>query len=181
MLIFTNKNIILYFIVVNTKQVVMIMLLSKKKWFLSLFASVTMFSVVAPLSAFANESSSTVTDTYQSSPVQNSEAVEQRVIEPQWKTKVAREVLEALRDKITSKQAINDVKYAIELLPNGKKWSGLYEDAVYGMKANIDELLKWESVTMTNLTDKLAGALYDVGIPLSWARRFASIVIEVLL
>ncbi|AET59581.1 hypothetical protein HPL003_14150 [Paenibacillus terrae HPL-003] len=157
------------------------MIQSKKKWFLALFASVTLFSVVAPFSASANGVSSVITDTYQSSPEQYSESVEQRVIEPQWKTKVAKEALRAFRDKVTSKQAINDVKYALELLPNGKKWSGLYEDAVYGIRSNIDELLKWETVLMDDLKAKVAGALYDVGIPLSWARRFASVVIEVLL
>lgn len=133
-----------------------------------------MFSVISPLSAFASANAVTPNTTY----IQETQDSDVTI---QWKTKVAKEALKAFRDKVTSKQAINDVKYALELLPNGKKWSGLYEDAVYGIRQNIDELIKWEEVTMANLKDKVAGALYDVGIPLSWARRFADVVIEVLL
>lgn len=151
------------------------MLLLRKKWFISLFAAVTLVTTISPLTAMANPVPAPIVDTYPSSQSQD------RVIEPQWKTKVAKEALKLFRDKVTSREAVNSVKKAIELLPNGKKYSGMYEDAVYGIRSNLDELLKWEEVAMNNVKDKVAGAIYDAGIPLSWSRRIADVVIEILL
>lgn len=49
------------------------------------------------------------------------------------------------------------------------------------MKKEIGWLLEWAEVTETNLYNKLSGALYDAGLPLSAARLTAKAIIGLFL
>jgi hypothetical protein len=102
------------------------------------------------------------------------------VVQPQWKGKIAKEVLEKLYKALNDRSNIESIKSGMRAVGLGKH-TGKIDTAVSYMKQEIKWLLDWQEVTTQNLKDKLAGALYDAGLPLSAARITAGIVIELLL
>jgi len=101
-------------------------------------------------------------------------------IQPQAKAKIAKKALEQMLKALDNKDNIEAIKSAMRNVGLGKH-TGKIDSAVDGMKNEIKWLLDWQEVTMQNLKDKLSGALYDAGLPLSAARLIANVVIEVLL
>jgi hypothetical protein len=102
------------------------------------------------------------------------------VVQPEWKVKVAKEALQKLYNALNNRSNIESIKSGMRAVGLGKH-TGKIDTAVSYMKQEIKWLLDWQEVTMQNLKDKLAGALYDAGLPLSAARITAGIVIELLL
>lgn len=136
-------------------------------------------SLVVPSSVFAqNINSNSATPIQITSVSQNST---QASVQPQWKTRVAKEALQALYDAISNKRNIEKVKSALRELPKGDKLVGYFEDSINYIKKNLKELLEWEEVFENNVRDMIAGAIYDAGAPLSIARSIAWVVVEVLL
>jgi len=101
-------------------------------------------------------------------------------IQVQWKVKVAKESLKKLLKALDSPSNIQKIKSGMKSIGLGK-YTGKIDGAVNRMKKEIGWLLAWEEVTMTNLQDKLSGALYDAGLPLGVARGVARLVIDLLL
>lgn len=149
----------------------------KSKFVVSALSATLLVSAFSPLSALAApntfESPSQIVSTATASPNQID-------IQPEWKVKVAKEALEKMLKALDDADKIEAIKKAMRAVGLGKH-TGKIDAAVDGMKKEIKWLLEWQEVTMQNLKDKLAGALYDAGLPLSAARLIANVVIEVLL
>ncbi|MCP3776577.1 hypothetical protein NLX71_25360 [Paenibacillus sp. MZ04-78.2] len=150
------------------------MLRMKTKFMITALSTTLLVSAFSPLSALASP------NTYERpNQIVSSAAASPTQVEPYWKVKVAKEALEKLLKALDKADNIELIKKGMRAIGLGKHTKKI-DDAVDKMKQEVKWLLEWQEVTMQNLKDKLAGALYDAGLPLSAARLVANVVIEVL-